>query len=76
MISATGGTEARIRHLLLSEGHGPHGELEVDGSLKDLARRLGLTHEALYRTLARLQKAGIIERQGLRIRLAGQDRAV
>lgn len=29
-------------------------ELEITGSLKDLERLLGLTHESLYRTLARM----------------------
>ena len=62
--------EERIRHLLLSEGRGPRCELEIAGSLKELARWLGLTHESLYRTLARMQKDGLIDREGLRLRLA------
>ena len=62
--------EDRIRHLLLSEGRGPHCELEVAGTLKDLARRLGLTHESLYRTLARMQQDGVIDRQGAQLSLA------
>ena len=61
--------EDRIRHLLLSEGRGARCELEITGSLKDLARRLGLTHESLYRTLARMQKDGVIDRQGSQLRL-------
>ena len=65
--------EERIRHLLLSEGRGLRCELEITGSLKDLARRLGLTHESLYRTLARMQKDGVIAREGLRLRLAKDD---
>ena len=66
----------RIRHLLLSEGRGPHCELEVDGSLKDLARKLGLTHESLYRTLAAMQREGLIERHGLRLSLTHQPPTV
>lgn len=62
--------EERIRHLLLSEGRGSRCELEITGSLKDLARRLGLTHESLYRTLARMEKGGSLEREGTRLRLA------
>lgn len=62
--------EERIRHLLLSEGHGSQCELEITGSLKELARRLGLTHESLYRTLARMEKAGSLEREESRLRLA------
>lgn len=65
--------EERIRHLLLSEGRGSRCELEITGSLKDLARRLGLTHESLYRTLARMEKAGSLEREGSRLRLAKDD---
>lgn len=65
--------DERIRHLLLSEGRGSRCELEITGSLKDLARRLGLTHESLYRTLARMQKDGVIAREGLRLRLTKDD---
>lgn len=65
--------EERIRHLLLSEGRGSRCQLEITGSLKDLARRLGLTHESLYRTLARMEKGGSLEREGSRIRLAKDD---
>jgi CRP-like cAMP-binding protein len=65
--------EERIRHLLLSEGRGSRFELAITGSLKDLARWLGLTHESLYRTLARMQKDGIIAREGLRLCLAKDD---
>jgi CRP/FNR family transcriptional regulator, dissimilatory nitrate respiration regulator len=65
--------EERIRHLLLAEGRGSRCELELSGSLKDLARRLGLTHESLYRTLARMQKDGVIAREGLRLSLAKDD---
>ena len=62
--------EDRIRHLLLTEGRGPRCELEVAGTLKDLARRLGLTHESLYRTMARMQQDGVIDRQGTQLSLA------
>jgi CRP/FNR family transcriptional regulator, dissimilatory nitrate respiration regulator len=65
--------DERIRHLLQSEGRGSRCELEITGSLKDLARRLGLTHESLYRTLARMQKDGVIAREGSRLRLAKDD---
>jgi CRP-like cAMP-binding protein len=65
--------EERIRHLLLSEGRGARCELDITGSLKDLARRLGLTHESLYRTLARMQQDGVIAREGPRLSLAKDD---
>jgi CRP-like cAMP-binding protein len=37
--------------------------------LKDIAADLGLTHEAVYRTLAKLEKSAKISRQGRIIRL-------
>lgn len=52
----------RIQHLLVSEGRGQACEVTLDGTLKDLARRLGLTHESLYRTLARMESNGTVER--------------
>jgi CRP-like cAMP-binding protein len=45
------------------------GVFQPSGSLKDLAAELGLTHEALYRALAALEKAGRITRFGNALRL-------
>jgi CRP/FNR family transcriptional regulator, dissimilatory nitrate respiration regulator len=59
----------RIRHFLLSGTPGAAGYFKVNGTLKDLARDLGLTHETLYRTLARMERAGQIERRDHTIRL-------
>jgi CRP/FNR family transcriptional regulator, dissimilatory nitrate respiration regulator len=61
----------RVRHLMVSEGRGPRCEVKLPGTLKDLARSLGLTHETLYRTLASLEREGVLEREGtvLRFRL-------
>ena len=59
----------RVRHLLVSEGRGLRHEVLVEGTLKDLARHLGLSHEALYRTLATLEREGVIERDGPVLRL-------
>ncbi|HEY0524813.1 MAG TPA: Crp/Fnr family transcriptional regulator [Stellaceae bacterium] len=36
----------------------------IEGTLMDLAAEIGLTHEALYRTLARLEEEGTIARTG------------
>lgn len=36
--------------------------IELQGTVKDLAAELGLTHEALYRTLAKLEAEGSISR--------------
>jgi CRP/FNR family transcriptional regulator, dissimilatory nitrate respiration regulator len=60
---------ARIRHLLLSEGSGPTPSYTLRGTAKDLALELGLSHESLYRTLAALQRDGVIARNGMTIAL-------
>ena len=58
----------RIRHLLYSEGRGDRCEVTLPGTFKELARELGLSHEALYRTLATMVREGIIEREGMTLR--------
>ncbi|MEW6705279.1 MAG: Crp/Fnr family transcriptional regulator [Pseudomonadota bacterium] len=52
----------RIVHAIELEGTG--GRLTLTTSLKDWAAELGLTHEALYRGLARLERSGRLRRQG------------
>jgi CRP-like cAMP-binding protein len=59
----------RIRHFLLSGTPSAAGYVKVNGTLKDLARDLGITHESLYRTLAGMERDGQIERQGDGFRL-------
>jgi len=44
-------------------------ESNARAQLLDIASDLGLTREALYRTLASLERAGAIERAGARILL-------
>ena len=52
----------RVRHYL-SVNVGADGRtVALAGTLKDLAAELGLSHEALYRTLAALERAGAIKR--------------
>ena len=52
----------RVRHYLALNA-GPDGRtVELRGTLKDIAAELGLTHEALYRTLAALERSGEIRR--------------
>lgn len=60
--------EARILHYLETEAG--NGEGARVPSRKAWAAELGLSHEALYRTLARLQKAGSIQVDGKVIRIA------
>jgi CRP-like cAMP-binding protein len=43
--------------------------VSLPGTVKDLAQHLGLTHEALYRTLAAMQQDGEIKRAGRKITL-------
>jgi CRP/FNR family transcriptional regulator, dissimilatory nitrate respiration regulator len=53
--------EQRVLHAIESEGS--DGVLRPGGALKDWAGELGLTHEALYRALARLECAGVVRRE-------------
>jgi DNA-binding MarR family transcriptional regulator len=55
------GVKQRLLHLLETEGAG--GALQVASGLKTLAAQLCVTHEALYRTVARLEKRGILIRK-------------
>jgi len=60
----------RMRHFL-ALNVGPDGRtIEWCGTLKDLAAEVGLTHEALYRTLAALENSGEIRRNGKVITLS------
>jgi CRP-like cAMP-binding protein len=61
------GAEARILHAIESEGTA--GTLVLAQSRKAWAAELGLTHEALYRALARLQAAGTLVLDGARLTL-------
>ncbi len=52
----------RIRHYLVAN-LGPDGRsVRIAGTLKDLAAGLGLSHEAFYRTLAKMERDGEIDR--------------
>ena len=65
----------RVRnHLSLNTGVDGR-TVTLTGTLKDLAAELGLTHEALYRTLAALERAGEIRRGKGRIVLARSKKA-
>jgi CRP-like cAMP-binding protein len=59
----------RIRHYLALNTGADGRTVKVSGTLKNLAAELGLTHEALYRTLADMAAAGEIERQNGKIKL-------
>ena len=57
----------RVLHYLRTEGKGPRCEVTLAGTVKDLAHELGLTHESLYRTLARLEQEGVVGREDNRL---------
>lgn len=59
----------RIWHFLVLNARSEDRAVLVKGPLKDLAAELGLTHEALYRALARMEADGEIERSDNVIRL-------
>jgi CRP-like cAMP-binding protein len=57
-----------LAYLRLSEP--AHSDIfDIGRSWKQLAGEIGLTHEALYRALAKLEKDGSIERKGSKVRL-------
>jgi CRP-like cAMP-binding protein len=53
--------QGRLIHLI--ETRGSHGQYSVGSDLKTVAAELGVTHEALYRTIATLEKAGRLRRE-------------
>jgi CRP-like cAMP-binding protein len=60
----------RVRHFLMLNVGLDRRTVELPGTLKDLAAEIGLTHEALYRTLAALERSGEIKRKGEKIMLS------
>jgi len=54
----------RVRHFLMLNVGSDRRTVELRGTLKNLAAEIGLTHEALYRTLAVLERSGEIKRKG------------
>ena len=64
----------RVRHYLALHVGADGRSVALAGTLKDIAAELGLTHEALYRTLAALERSGAIKRGRGRIVLTGRRR--
>lgn len=54
------GVRARLLHLIETEGHA--GRLPVRAGLKSVAAELAVSLEALYRTLAQLERSGVVQR--------------
>ncbi|MGA2892090.1 MAG: Crp/Fnr family transcriptional regulator [Xanthobacteraceae bacterium] len=59
----------RVGHFLAVNVEAGKRTVALTGTLKELAAELGLTHETLYRTLARMAADGEIKRTGKIIRL-------
>lgn len=59
----------RIRHFFTVNVGADGRTVALAGTLKELAADLGLTHEALYRSLARMEADGEIERTPAAIRI-------
>jgi CRP-like cAMP-binding protein len=59
----------RVMHHIALHAGADGRTMPVEGTLMDLAAEIGLTPEALYRTLAGLQKEGIVLRSPLSIML-------
>jgi len=58
----------RVRHYLVINA-GADGRIVLPGTIKELAGHLGLSHEALYRTLAAMQRDGEIAHERGKITL-------
>ena len=65
---------ARLLHRLALTAGPDSRTMLVEGTLMDLASDIGLTHEALYRTLAGLEKEGVISRTSSGITLRKMKR--
>jgi CRP-like cAMP-binding protein len=64
----------RLLDVLHALPPGPDGARRLGRSWKALAAELGLSHEATYRALARLERAGLLRREGGdRVRLPAAD---
>lgn len=61
------GVRARLLHLMETEGQ--RGSLPIGAGLKSMASELGVSHEALYRTVAELEKQGRLRREGGQLHL-------
>lgn len=59
----------RVLHFLAVNAEADGRTVTLGGTIKELAADLGLTHEALYRTLARMETDGEIKRAGRTIKI-------
>lgn len=59
----------RLLHLIETEGQ--DGRYPLGAGLKSLAGELGVTHEALYRGVAELERQGLLRRDGASLHVGG-----
>lgn len=65
----------RVMDAIAALPPGPDGLRRLGRSWKALAAEIGLTHEATYRALARLERDGLLRREGAQaVRLGGRSR--
>jgi CRP-like cAMP-binding protein len=68
------GARARIEHYLVERGE--DGCVTLDQPLNRWAKELGISHEALYRTLSSMEKEGVLARKGGMLRLLAGKRRI
>lgn len=61
----------RVIHYLVDRGK--EGRVELDQPIIRWAAELGASHEALYRTLAEMEREGVLQRQGQTLTLVQQQ---
>ena len=66
---------ARVMNHLALAADPRNRTVKLEGTLMDLAAEIGLSHESLYRTLAALEKGGVIARSGSKIVIRTATRA-
>lgn len=59
----------RIFQFLLLHADPQNHELKIKGTYKDMAHELGLTHESFYRSIAKLENEGTIQRTSSTIKI-------
>ncbi|WP_353431428.1 Crp/Fnr family transcriptional regulator [Polynucleobacter sp. MWH-UH23A] len=62
--------KSKLIHLI--ETDGKRGTLVLESDYKSLASELGITHEALYRALSKMEAEGLIEKQKNSLRLVNK----
>lgn len=61
--------KARVWHLLVSLNNPNDSSIDLTGKIKSLSNDLNLSHEAVYRALKDLERDGVLQRTGGRVKL-------